>query len=172
MSYPESPSPLASDDLLRLFHSGNEAAATEFFERYAERLTQLARSRLAARLAARLDAEDVVMSAYRSFFVAAREGKFQLQRGGDLWRLLVEITLHKLCRSAHHHQALKRAVERDEPLTHESAMNAVIAREPTPDEAAAAAEELEALSATLSDSGRRAWSCVCKDLSTRKLLPR
>src|SRR5688572_10742761 len=86
----------SSIELLRLLAAGDEGAAATVFERYAERLTRLARSRLAARLAQRIDAEDVVMSAYRSFFVAARQGRFELERGGDLWRLLVEVTLHKL----------------------------------------------------------------------------
>ena len=45
------------------------------------------------------------MSAYRSFFIGAREGKFELRHAGDLWRLLVEVTLHKLYRSAEHHSA-------------------------------------------------------------------
>ena len=45
------------------------------FNRYAGRLTALARLRLSHAVAARVDAEDVVQSAYRSFFVLARNGK-------------------------------------------------------------------------------------------------
>lgn len=112
MASPELAPPLPSADLLRLLVAGDEDAATTIFERYAERLTRLARSRLAARLATRVDAEDIVMSAYRSFFVAARQGRFELERGGDLWRLLVEVTLHKLYRSAAHHHAQRRSIDR------------------------------------------------------------
>ena len=35
-----------------------------------------------------------MQSAYRSFFVGVREGRYALERGGDLWRLLVALTLH------------------------------------------------------------------------------
>ena len=67
-------------------------AAEALFVRYFERLKALARSRLSSRLARRTDAEDVVMSVYRSFFAGARAGRFTLTRGGDLWRLLSAIT--------------------------------------------------------------------------------
>jgi len=78
-----------SDELLRRYREGGESAAAEIFDRYVARLTRLARSRMAARLARRIDPEDVVLSAYRSFFVAARRDRFALRRSGDLWRLLV-----------------------------------------------------------------------------------
>jgi RNA polymerase sigma factor (sigma-70 family) len=149
--------PPSSVDLLRLLASGDEAAAAAIFERYAERLTRLARSRLAARLAARVDAEDIVMSAYRSFFVAARQGRFELERGGDLWRLLVEVTLHKLYRSVRHHQAQRRSIQREQPIESAGAFTiSVTDPEATPDEAAAAAEELEAVLERLSERGREA----------------
>src|SRR5438445_12984995 len=100
-----------SADLLSRLATGDERAAEEVFERYVQRLTHLARSRLAAKLASRVDPEDIVMSAYRSFFVAARDGKYQLQRSGDLWRLLVEVTLHKLYHAAERHLAHRRSVD-------------------------------------------------------------
>src|SRR5436190_2378792 len=87
MSDPRSASSSASADLLHRLRRGDEDAATAVFERYVERLTRLARSRLATKLASRVDPEDIVLSAYRSFFVAARQGRFELERGGDLWRL-------------------------------------------------------------------------------------
>src|SRR5689334_8029550 len=103
-----------SVELLRRVAAGDNQAATEVFEQYVERLTALARSRLSAKLAPRVDPEDIVQSAYRSFFVAAGRGQFELQRSGDLWRLLVEITLHKLYRTAQHHLAQQRAVSREQ----------------------------------------------------------
>src|SRR5688572_24658080 len=148
---------LHSVDLLRLLQAGDEAAPEAVFERYAERLTRLARSRLAVKLASRVDPEDIVMSAYRSFFLGAREGRFHLDRGGDLWRLLVEVTLHKLFRQAEHHQAQRRSVAREQPIDDPANASQIAGnREPTPDEAAAAADELEALLSQLSERGRRA----------------
>src|SRR5438093_12587143 len=89
----EPPEPTAntpSAELVARWGGGDEAAAREIFERYVDRLTRLARVRLSTKLAARLDPDDVVMSAYRSFFVGARDRRFTLKESGDLWRLLDE----------------------------------------------------------------------------------
>src|SRR6516165_5313580 len=74
------------------------ANADELFRRYAGRLIALARSRLPRKLGQHVDPEDVVHSAYRSFFSAARDGRYDARQGNDLWQLLVTFTLHKLYR--------------------------------------------------------------------------
>src|SRR5947209_1095765 len=84
-----------SADLMARWRDGDQQAAGELFRRYADRLRALARTRLSARLARHVDPEDVVQSAYRSFFSGARSDRYALRRSGDLWRLLVSITLHK-----------------------------------------------------------------------------
>ena len=58
--------------LVARWQAGDQQAAAEMFHRYAERLTALARSRLATKLASRVDPDDVVQSAYRSFFADLR----------------------------------------------------------------------------------------------------
>ena len=100
--------------LLERFRAGEERAATELFERFAKRLGSLVQSRLSSKLARRLDAEDVVLSAYRSFFVRARDGQFAVDEPGDLWRLLAQITLNKLYRSAARHNAGRRSLDREQ----------------------------------------------------------
>src|SRR4051812_6028941 len=127
-----------SAELLERYRRHDAAAAEELFHRYAERLVRLARSRLSRKLAARVDAEDVVLSAYRSFFLLARD-EVPLRHSGDLWRLLVRITLRKVYRNARRHQADCRSVEREEAEALESS---VLARDPTPAEAAALTDEL------------------------------
>jgi len=134
-----------SAELLRRYRAGDERAATAIFERYAERLTRLAKSRLAAKLAARVEPEDIMLSAYRSFFVRARQGRFDLQRRGDLWRLLAEVTLHKLYRQAERHQAARRSVTSEERGGEDCRWLDLAAREPTAEQAAIAGEELQAL---------------------------
>src|SRR5437764_13076621 len=101
-----------SADLMTRWRAGDEGAAATLFHRYAERLLALARGRLSGRLARHVDAEDVLQSAYRSFFSGARDGRFVLHRSGDLWRLLVAITLHKLQRQVERHTTAKRALSR------------------------------------------------------------
>ncbi|MBS0263315.1 MAG: protein kinase [Planctomycetes bacterium] len=102
-----------SFELLERHRQGDEQAATEMFRRYVGRLTVLARARLAPKIARRIDPEDVVYSAYRSFFVRARNGQFALEQSGDLWRLLVGIVLNKLYHQVSRHTAEKRSVNRE-----------------------------------------------------------
>jgi RNA polymerase sigma factor (sigma-70 family) len=100
----------------RRFRANSPGAADALFERYVGRLTALARSRLSPKLAARLDAEDVVQSAYLSFFRRAGMGDFTIAGSGDLWRLLAVLTIHKLQSRVEHHSARKRTYRRDMPL--------------------------------------------------------
>jgi RNA polymerase sigma factor (sigma-70 family) len=150
---------LSADQLLARWQQGDEAAATEMFRRYAQRLVALARSRLSDRLAHRVDPEDVVQSAYRSFFVAAREGRFELEHGGDLWQLLVTIMLHKLHRQVRRNTADKRSVEREQSLDDRPILLRVqpqlLAQEPTPIEAVALVDELEQLMKSLNSVEQR-----------------
>jgi RNA polymerase sigma factor (sigma-70 family) len=132
----------SSAQLVERYRQGDPQAADELFARYVERLTEMVRWQLAPMLRRRIDPEDAVHSAYRSFFVRARNGRFVLERSGDLWKLLVTITLNKLRRQIVHHRAQKRAVQRDRPLD-ESILLGEIAGGPSPLEALAAADELE-----------------------------
>jgi RNA polymerase sigma-70 factor (ECF subfamily) len=148
-----------SAELMARWQGGDQQAAEALFQRYAERLLAVVRTRLSAQLARRFDPEDVVQSAYRSFFAGARDGRYVLAHSGDLWRLLVAITLHKLRRQVQHHQARKRNPDRENdprlssgPLAFEAA---TLAREPSPVEAAALADELEQLMQGLDLSRRR-----------------
>ena len=145
-----------SAELLARFCRGEESAADQLFERYSQRLILLARARLSARLACKMDAEDVAMSAWRSFFIGARQEHFTLTAPGDLWRLLVSITLHKLYHQARHHAAGRRSITREKPLdqTPENLLP-TSTTEPTVHEALALAEELEAVMANLDAEGRR-----------------
>ena len=137
-----------SAELLERYRQGDVHAADELFARYVERLTTMVQWQIAPRLRRRLDPEDAVHSAYRSFFVKARQGEFVLHRSGDLWKLLVTITLNKLRRQIEHHRAGKRAVDLDRPL--DDALTSRLAEGPSPLEALAAADELENFMAKLS----------------------
>ena len=131
--------------LLAQWRDGSQQAAEELFRRYVDRLMALARSRLSEQMAGRIDPEDVVQSAYRSFFVGAREGRFEVQRGGDLWRLLVAITLHKLRGQVDYHTADKRSVASEQAQDYAAGMPPVplLSREPSPLEAVTLWDEVE-----------------------------
>jgi RNA polymerase sigma factor (sigma-70 family) len=131
---------LNSQVLLELFQAGQSDAAAAIFDRYVVRLIALARARIGAKLQRRVDAEDVVQSAFRSFFVHAKADGYQLSLSGDLWRLLASITLHKLYGQIEKHSAARRTVRREAPANL-SAANAVTP-EPSPAEVVAALEQL------------------------------
>ncbi|WP_197526971.1 protein kinase domain-containing protein [Pirellulimonas nuda] len=135
--------------LLDLYRAGDSRAATELFDRYVARLVGLARSRLSRGMQRRVDPEDVVQSAYRSFFVRAADGDFTLQHSGDLWRLLAQITLNKLRKQAERHTAARRDLRRDGP---DAATQQCV--EPLPDEAAALVEQVRLITERLSADQR------------------
>ena len=81
--------------LLERLRSDEDAAARDVFQRFARRLVALTRRQFEPRLAHRVDPEDVVQSAFKSFFVRHREGKLQVGDWDNLWGLLTLITLRK-----------------------------------------------------------------------------
>src|SRR4051794_29844109 len=81
--------------LMARLRSGEDTAAREVFERFAGRLVALARGRFNRVLSRKVDPEDVVQSAFKSFFVRHREGKLEVGDSGGLWNLLTLITLRK-----------------------------------------------------------------------------
>lgn len=130
--------------LLSRWREGDQQAAAELYQRYADRLLALTRSRLSPKLAARFDPEDVVQSVCRSFFARARDGRFVLQQSDGLWQLLVAITLHKLRRHVKHHQAQKRAVSQEDNGQEVFGLPVeALAHDPSPEEAVALADVLE-----------------------------
>lgn len=143
-----------SQELFARYRAGEDRAASEIFDRYVRRLIELARQRISPQLARRVDPEDIVQSAYRSFFIHARDGDFVLQRAGDLWRLLAGITLNKLHDQVERHTAGRRDIGRERGFEmgdgETPALLAASNPEPTPDEAASLAEQLELFMARLS----------------------
>lgn len=148
-----------SQQLLAKVKDGSNDAARELYDRYVLRLIGLTRKRLSNKLARRVDPEDIVQSAYRSFFANAAEGKFEVSKTGDLWRLLVAITLNKLRSKAKFHRAGKRAMQREESISTKRDTHGIsperVATDPTPEEAVALTENVEQLMAELTPLERR-----------------
>jgi RNA polymerase sigma factor (sigma-70 family) len=75
---------------------GNQAAARELWERYFNRLVQVAGRRMGSAARRVADEEDVAVSVFDSLCRGAAAGHFsQLQDRDDLWRLLVAIARQK-----------------------------------------------------------------------------
>jgi RNA polymerase sigma-70 factor (ECF subfamily) len=134
--------------LLTELRQGDEQAAAEVFERYTRRLIGLARSRLDQRIAARVEADDVVQSVYGSFFRRVERGEFDLEGWTSLWALLAQITIFKCNRQVVFHRAQKRDLRRDQPGSDGPEANdrfEPFSRDPSPEEVLALTELLESL---------------------------
>ena len=176
-----------SNNLVARWQAGDQQAANELFRRYAGRLIALARSRLSDKLAARVDPEDVVQSAYRSFFSDARAGRYDLQHDGGLWQLLVMITLSKLQHQVERHTSKKRGVQHEQGLAGALSSPEVLeARGPSPMAALVLTEQVELLMRPLDSAQRHmlqlrlqgynleeiAATAGCSEATVRRLLDR
>lgn len=144
--------------LLNQWKAGDQDAAEEIFSRYMNRLIGLAKSRLSEKMKSRVDPEDIVQSAYRSFFRHAQDDRYELRRSGDLWRLLAAITINKTMGQVEFHTAAKRSIDQEGELTAESVSHLVahiaVSREPSVEEAVALTDEIEVLLAMLQPNER------------------
>lgn len=142
--------------LLQRWQEGDERAAADIFDRYVHRLIALARTRLDDDLRKRVDPEDVVQSAYGSFFRRAAEGAFEVEESGDLWRLLATITINKLRKQYRFHTARKRSIyqERSHVDANQREVAQAVSNAATPDEAMVLIEVLDEVLSTLDQSQR------------------
>jgi len=161
-----------SINLLQRWRDGDETAATEIFERYVNRLCALARTRLSNRMQRRVEAEDVVQSAYRSFFRRAGE-HYTLEKQGDLWRLLAAITVNKVRGQVEFHTAKKRGVYSEESLGVDQSVIRVppefVSEEPKPDDAAVMVEELSNVLQDLDATQRSIIELSMQNLSVEQI---
>lgn len=148
-------------DLMTRLKSGEDEAARQVFHRFSNRLMGLASKHLDHRLAVKVAPEDVVQSAYKSFFLRQREGDFELPSWDSLWGLLTMITLRKCADRAAHYQADKRDFTREVAQaktdnSHVGLWQTAVDREPKPEEAAVLAETVEDLFRSVQDADERA----------------
>lgn len=104
--------PPSDRSLLRRFRGGDGDAATQIYLKYAQRLIQVADRKTGQDLRARLDPEDMVQSVFRTFFRRVSDGQYDVPEGGELWKLLLVISLNKIRHQGIHHRANKRSVEK------------------------------------------------------------
>jgi RNA polymerase sigma-70 factor, ECF subfamily len=137
--------PQSDRTLVHLWRGGDQDAAQKLFERYVDRLVGVAKRRISERLASRIDAEDVVQSVFRTFFVRAREGQFQITDPDDLCRLLARMTVHKTLRKVEHHTAAKRdaGAEERQGADAQQRLAEFLDREPSPEAASMFLDQLE-----------------------------
>jgi RNA polymerase sigma factor (sigma-70 family) len=144
--------------LLLDLKAGDIGTAQPLWERYYRRLVGLARKKLGDAPRQASDEEDVVQSAFNSFFQRARNGQFpQLSDRDDLWRLLVVITARKAVNLRVHQNRAKRGAGkvRSQMDSVDDRLAQVIGAEPTPSFAAQLTEQLERIMNGLPDPTHR-----------------
>jgi DNA-directed RNA polymerase specialized sigma24 family protein len=142
---------------------GNTAAAQPLWERYFPRMVALARKRLRAARRREADEEDVALSAFHSFYRAAKQGRFpQLGDRDDLWQLLVVITARKAFDLLARQRRVKRGGGKvrgesvfDPGEPGNGGIEQVVGSEPTPEFAAEVAEQGQRLLDLLGDDEKR-----------------
>lgn len=131
-------------ELLAHWRNGDEAAAHALFDRYSQRLTALAEQHISAKLGKRLDGEDIIQSVFRTFFQRSADGQWHVETAGDLWQLLVTITLAKVRSQARKHGAARRDMTAEADQIGDW-LGEAIAAGPGPVEALILVEQMEAI---------------------------
>ncbi len=136
-------------EVMSQLRAGDEAAAGEVFQRFAQRLIALARTRLDSWIRQKEDPEDVVQSVYKSFFARYGGGQFQVVNWNDLWSLLTLITIRKCADRVDYARAQRRDASRHVSATNADGEQGVgweaVDPEPTPVEALVLTETVDDL---------------------------
>ncbi len=143
---------------IQQLRTGDSVAAQRLWERYFQQMVTLARRRLEGAAKAMADEEDVALSAFRSFCLGARDGRFpQLLDSDSLWPLLMVITANKSVDLIRRNNRLRRGgranVQRDNTDSTVSILNEIMSKEPTPEFAAEVADQLQRLLNKLREKG-------------------
>lgn len=162
----------SSIQLLNRWRAGDQAAAAELFDKYVIRLCALARSRLSNQMQRRVEPEDIVQSAYRSFFRHA-EHRYELEKPGDLWKLLAAITVSKVRGQVEFHTAQKRGIYLEQSMKADASFVHVapeaVAEDPSPEEAAAVTEEVTNVLSELDEFGRSVFELSMQNQSVEEI---
>lgn len=151
-----------SDDSLTLWvrrlRGGDQAAAERLWRVYFERMVLLARRKLKGASASVRNEEDVALSAFKSFCLGMREGRFSDNQGTiNLWPLLVSLTINKSVDHLRYQNRLKRGGLPDavsnrkfQPLL---AIDDLLSTEPSAESVAMASETMDRLLDRLDQTG-------------------
>lgn len=140
--------------LMAQLQAGQDEAAQKVFQRFAQQLIQLARRQIHCLLGGKVEPEDVVQSACKSFFLSFREGKLVVRDWNSLWGLLTLMTLRKCADRAEYFRAERRDAAREVAGPPAGSCWEPIDREPSPVDAAILAETVEQLLTGLDEDER------------------
>ena len=158
-------------DLVTNYQAGSESAAKDLFDRYCERLLRLAKRRIGSRMASRFDPEDVVQSAFRTFFTRVKNDEFTFAEENDLFKLLVRLTVRKTLRRIQYHRAEKRnpEVETGQPSDGSELFTKIASHEPTAEVEVALIDEFEKFVEQLPELDRQVLELKVQGFSTTEI---
>ena len=164
---------MSSDAVAQPESLAPDIAPREAFERFSRRLIGLARVHLHGRLKHKVDPEDVVQSAYKSFLIRYGDEILVAEGSEELWGLLTLITVRKCADRARYYQAECRELGREKGATGSSDSNPpwvmAAGREPSPDEAAMLVETVTDVLQQLNDDERRIVELSLQGYSTQEI---
>jgi RNA polymerase sigma-70 factor, ECF subfamily len=162
-------------DFLARLHSQDDTAAQELFTRFTRQLIALALRHIDGGLRHKVESEDVVQSAYKSFFLRYGAGNVDLANWNSLWGLLAIITVRKCAERAAYHRAERRDAAREVAQSRGDEVGPWLepfGREPTPPEAAVLTETVSQLLSGLDLDERPVLELSLQGYTTREISER
>lgn len=149
---------------IRRLKQGDPASAEVIWQRYYQRLVRLARGKLMAGKRRAADEEDIVVSAFHSFFRGVEQQRFpRLEDRHDLWQLLLMLTVRKVADRVRADGRQKRgggrvrgesAFGQAQDEGRRGSIEDVLGKEPTPEMSVEVADQLQHLLGLLDDRSR------------------
>lgn len=106
-------------EIVERWRSGDQNAATELYELYCERLIRIVAGKIGDGFQQQVEPEDVLQTAFRTWFRRVREGEFHFEDDGDVWKLLLTVVLNRLRRGVRFATADKRDIRRQSSVDSE-----------------------------------------------------
>jgi len=106
----------SSTELASRLRAGDNGAADALVERFEPWLRRIVERKIGPRLRRRVDAEDIMQSAFWSFCRRTSDGQYEFEHSGALCRLLLTITDNKIRRVGTHHMRQCRSVAREDTV--------------------------------------------------------
>jgi len=161
-------------DFLKRLKAGDDEAARQILERFARQLIAMARRRVDGPLKHKVDPEDVVQSACKSFFYRYSDGNFDIGNWNSLWGLLTIITVRKCSERIAYHRAERRDAAREVSASQRepAASPELLSREPTPMEAVELSETIDRLLAGLDERERPVVELSLQGFTAREISKR
>jgi RNA polymerase sigma factor (sigma-70 family) len=147
---------IVMDSWIGRLQNGDNAAAEDLWQRYYQKMVRIAYKRLSGSTRTMADEEDVVVSAFKSFFRAMEENRTpKLQSEDEIWRLLVTLTARKAIKLIRYESRDKRQGEAGKLQHNAVPIDELIGSEPSPEFVLAVADEYRQLNKRLLDDEMR-----------------